>query len=200
MKIDGYKPPKSSFLSVEKDLEIIVDKISKNKRIQRLLYYTTPDALNKPSLTEEQAVELFGKNIKIVPKLYVDKSVLNYIFIKFDNFTMSANNSEFRDNTIEFDIVCHWDQWQLKDLALRPFKIAAEIDSMVNNKYLVGIGDWEFVGCKYISLSDEFAGYCLMYQSWHRDDDQKKMPNPADEARFLEDFKEYTKAEGKGKI
>jgi len=26
------------------------------------------------------------------------------------------------------------------------------------------------------------------------------MPNPADEARFLEDFKEYTKAEGKGKI
>ena len=71
MKIDGYKPPKSSFLSVEKDMEIIIDKISKNKRIQRLLYYTTPDALNRPNLTEEQAMELFGKNIKNVPKLYV---------------------------------------------------------------------------------------------------------------------------------
>ena len=47
MKIEGYQQPKSSFLSVEKDLEIIVDKISKNKRIQRLLYYTTPDALDR---------------------------------------------------------------------------------------------------------------------------------------------------------
>lgn len=200
MKIDGYKPPKSAFLSVEKDLEIIIDKISKNKRIQRLLYYTTPDALDKPSITEEQAMELFGKNIKIVPKLYVDKSVLNYVIINFDNFVTSAENPEFRDNIIEFDIVCHFDQWQLNNLALRPYKIAAEIDSMINNKYLVGIGDIEFLGASQIVLTDEFAGLCLMYQSWHRDDDQKKMPNPADEPRFLEDFKEYTAAEGKGKI
>ena len=195
MKIDGYKPPKSSFLSVEKDMEIIIDKISKNKRIQRLLYYTTPDALNK-----EQAMELFGKNIKIVPKLYVDKSVLNYIIINFDNFVTSGDNPEFRDNIIEFDIICHFDQWQLQDLALRPYKIAAEIDSMINNKYLVGIGDIEFLGASQIVLTDEFAGLCLMYQSWHRDDDQKKMPNPADEPRFLEDFKQYIEAEGKGKI
>ena len=200
MKIDGYKPPKSSFLSVEKDMEIIVDKISKNKRIQRLLYYTTPDALNRPNLTDEQMAELFGKNIKIVPKLYVDKSVLNYIIINFDNFVTSGDNPEFRDNIIEFDIVCHFDQWQLQDLALRPYKIAAEIDSMVNNKYLVGIGDIEFLGASQIVLTDEFAGLCVMYQSWHRDDDQKKMPNPADEPRFLEDFKEYINAEGKGKI
>lgn len=200
MKIDGYKPPKSSFLSVEKNMEILIDKISKNKRIQRLLYYTTPDALDRPNLTDEQMVELFGKNIKIVPKLYVDTNVLNYIVIKFDDFVTSGENPEFRDNIIEFDIVCHFNQWQLQDLALRPYRIAAEIDSMINNKYLVGIGDVEFLGATQIVLSDEFAGLCVMYQSWHRDDDQKKMPNPADEPRFLEDFKEYTKAEGKGKI
>ena len=109
MKIDGYKPPKSSFLSVEKDLEIIVDKVSKNKRIQRLLYYTTPDALNKPNLTDEQAVELFGKNIKIVPKLYVDGTVLAYVIISMDNFVPAAN-PQFRDNVITFDIICHFDQ------------------------------------------------------------------------------------------
>lgn len=200
MKIDGYKPPKSSFLSVEKDMEIIIDKISKNKRIQRLLYYTTPDALNKPNLTEEQAMGLFGKNIKIVPKLYIDKEVLNYIVISFDNYVTSGDNPEFRDNLIEFDIVCHYDQWQLNDLALRPYKIAAEIDSMINNKYLVGIGDIEFFGATQLLVNDEFAGLCVMYQTWHRDDDQKKMPNPADEPRFLEDFKQYIEAEGKGKI
>ncbi|MBR2506920.1 MAG: hypothetical protein IKB70_08515 [Bacilli bacterium] len=55
-----------------------------------------------------------GKNIKIVPKLYVDGSVLNYIIISFDNFTQSGN-PEFRDSIIEFDIICHFDQWHLQD-------------------------------------------------------------------------------------
>ena len=118
----------------------LLDKISKNKRIQRLLYYTTPDALNRPNLTDEQMAELFGKNIKIVPKLYVDKSVLNYIIINFDNFVTSGDNPEFRDNIIEFDIICHFDQWQLQDLALRPYKIAAEIDSMVYDQQLHDLG------------------------------------------------------------
>jgi hypothetical protein len=51
---------------------------------------------------------LFGKNIKQVPKLSVDGSVLNYIIVSFDNFTPSSN-PEFRDNVIEFDIICHFD-------------------------------------------------------------------------------------------
>ena len=34
---------------------------------------------------------------------------------------------------IEFDIICHMDQWTLKDFALRPFKIAAEIDTIFIN-------------------------------------------------------------------
>lgn len=190
MKIDGYKPPKSSFLSVEKDLEIIIDKISKNKRIQRLLYYTTPDALNKSSLTEEQAMELFGKNIKIVPKLYVDKSVLNYIIINFDNFVTSGENPEFRDNIIEFDIICHFDQWQLKDYNLRPYRIAAEIDSMLDKRKLTGIGKIEFLGAKQIVLTDEFAGICLLYQTYHGEEDKKRMPNPIEQADFEELFKQ----------
>jgi len=74
---------------------------------------------------------MFGKEIKNIPKLYIDKSVLNYIIISFDNFVESGN-SEFRDNIIEFDIICHFDQWQLKDYNLRPYRIAAEIDSMLN--------------------------------------------------------------------
>lgn len=78
------------------------------------MYYTTEDALDKPNLTIEQSNMLFGKNIKIVPKLTVDGSVLNYIMINFDNFSTNATNPEFRDNIIEFDIICHFDQWKLK--------------------------------------------------------------------------------------
>ena len=190
MKVQTYTYPKSSFLSLEKDMEIITSTMMKNERLKKLLYYTTKDCMDKPNLTEKQNIELFGKNIKLVPKLYVDGSVENYIIVSFDNFTKNATNPEFRDNIIEFDIICHFDQWQLQDFALRPYKIAGEIDSMFDKKHLTGIGKLEFLGGNQIILNNEFAGLCLMYQAIHGEEDKKFMPNPADEERFQEDWAE----------
>lgn len=193
MKINGVNIPKSSFLSIEKDLEIVVNHLCKNERLKRLLYYTTPDAIDKPNLNDEQMIQLFKKNIKLIPKLYVDGSVLNYVVINFDNFIPNDTNPEFRDNIIEFDIICHYDQWHLKDYQLRPYRIAAEIDSMIDNTHLTGIGRLEFLGANQIILTDEYAGLCLMYTAIHGEEDKKFMPNPNDEERFLKDFQDRTK-------
>ena len=190
MKIDGVKIPKSSFLSIEKDMGIIVDRICDNERLKRLLYYTTPDAMEKPNLTDDQMYELFKKNIRIVPKLKVDNSVLNYLVIKFDNFITNPTNPQFRDNTIEFDIICHYDQWRLKDYQLRPYRIAAELDSMLNDTHLSGIGKLEFSTTGTINMGDEYAGVCLLYRAVHGEEDKKRMLNPIDDEKFLEDFKE----------
>ena len=189
MKIDGYEAPKSSFLSINKDMRLLVDKFLSNERLKKLLFYTTKDALEKPQLSEEESISLFGKQIKLVPKLYVDNSVLTYVIISFDNF-LPSTNPEFRDNLIEFDIVCHFDQWQLKDYNLRPYRIAAEIDSMLDKRKLTGIGKIEFLGAKQIVLTDEFAGICLLYQTYHGEEDKKRMPNPTEQADFEELFKQ----------
>lgn len=182
--------PKSSFLSTEKDMNLIVSSMIKNERLKRLLFHTNRNALNERNLTEDESLSLFGKNIKIVPKLTVDRTVLNYVIISFDNFTPSGN-PEFRDNIIEFDIICHFDQWNLQDFALRPYKIAAEIDSMFNGKHLTGIGELNFLGANQIILTDEFAGLCLMYSAVHGEEDKKFMPNPKDEEQFMEDWKDF---------
>lgn len=188
MKLEGYQMPKSSFLSINKDMQLLVDKFLSNERLKKLLFYTSRDALSKPKLTEDESLSLFGKQIKLVPKLYVDNSVLTYVIISFDNF-IESENPEFRDNIIEFDIICHFDQWQLKDFDLRPYRIAAEIDSMLDKKRLTGIGKIEFLGANQIILTDEFAGLCLMYRTYHGEEDRKFMPNPADEEQFISDFK-----------
>ena len=187
MKIQNYTYPKSSFLSTEKDMSIIVNSIMKNDRLKKMLYYTTRNCLDQPKLDADQTLELFGKNIKIVPKLYIDGSVLNYIIISFDNFTPSGN-PEFRDNIIEFDIICHFDQWQMKDFELRPYKIAAELDAMFNHQRLTGLGELEFLGATQTILTDEYAGLCLMYQSVHGEEDKVNMPNPNDEEEFNANF------------
>ena len=141
------------------------------------------------NLTEDEQSELFKKNIKIVPKLYIDGSVLNYIIINFDNFTPNASNPEFRDNIISFDVICHFDQWELKDsFQLRPYMIAAELDSMFNDKRLTGIGKLEFLGANQLIINEEFAGVSLMYQAIHGEEDKKGQLNPADDAKFEKEF------------
>ena len=188
MKLVEYEEPRSSFLSIEKDLEIITNKILKNERLKRLLYYTTKDALEQNDIGEEASYELFNKNIKIIPKLYIDGSVLNYIIISFDNFVPNATNPEFRDNVISFDIICHFDQWQLKGLQLRPYKIAAELDSMFNGKHLTGIGDLQLLNANQLILNDEFAGFTLTYQAIHGEEDKKNFPNPIENEKFIKEF------------
>ena len=190
MKINNYEPPKSSFLSVEKDLSIITNLMLKNERLKKLLYYTTPDALNRAKITDEQTYNLFGTNIRIVPKLVIDRTIENYVVISFDNFTPNGSNPEFRDHIISFDIICHFDQWYLKDFQLRPYKIAAEIDSIINGKHLAGIGETQFLGANQIIINDEFAGLSLMYSVINGEEDKENMLNPEDNAQFIQEFNE----------
>lgn len=167
----------SSFLSVDKDLSTIIDKTLSSNKLKKLLFYTTGDALEQKDLNEDQSLELINKNIKIIPKIKVDEGVLNYLIIGFDNFTPNGNNPYFRDNVIFFDIICHFDQWQLKDSQLRPFRIAGEIDRLFNNSKLSGIGTLNFMTATQFVLNDEFSGITLMYQAIHGDEDKRNPLN-----------------------
>lgn len=190
MKIDNVKIPESSFLSLEKDASIIMGKMMENERLKKLLFYTTPDCLAQPNLTEDQTSSLFGKQIRIIPRFKIDPDVVNYLLVSFDSFYTNTTNPEFRNNLIYFDIICHYDQWSLRDYKLRPYRIAAEIDSMFNKKKLSGIGELEFAGAAQIRMDDEFAGLTMCYQAIHGGEDKKFMLNPADDKQFIEDFKE----------
>lgn len=180
MKVENYTFPKSSFLSVDKDLSLIVDKILSNNRLKKLLYYNSKDCLERENISAEESLALFGKNILIIPKAPIDPSVLTYIIIRFDTFTPNATNPEFRDNIINFDILCHFDQWDIGDCQLRPYRIAAELDSMLDKKRLTGIGLVEFLGAEQGVLNSEFGGLTLTYYAIHGEEDKKNPLNPAD--------------------
>ena len=182
MKKATYQFPKSSFISIEKDMGTIIDMMLKNNRLKKLLYYNLENCLFQENLTEDQSLELIKDGyIRMVPKLYVDKDVLNYIIISFDNFTPNMTNPEFRDNIISFDIICHFNQWQMPNFQLRPYKIAAEIDTLFNNRHLSGIGELQFLGANQILINDEFGGISLMYSAVHGEDDKINSPNELDQ-------------------
>lgn len=149
------------------------------------------DRLNEGWEQISPTASLFMKNVKLVPKVKVNREVDNYIVITFDNFIGNATNPEFRDNVISFDICCHFDQWYLGDFKLRPYRIAAELDSMLNGQHLSGIGQLEFLGANQIVLNDEFGGLSLHFLAIHGDDD--KIPHPSEPDFVQREFEEMFK-------
>lgn len=166
MKVgETFDKPESSFLIVEKDQKKIVEKLLTNPRLLKLLYYREKDAQTRPALTAEQKLSLIDKEIRIVPKLNVNKECPIFVVITFDNFMPNANNPEFRDCTVNFDILCHPDHWNLGNFQLRPYKIAGEIDAMINKQKFTGIGELQFMGANSLVLNDQLMGMTMMYRS-----------------------------------
>lgn len=176
----------SSFLSCEKDMEEILYKLfirSKphSENLKRLLLIPNKDCLsNKSNEKYKEIVENITINelrekgyIKLEPKIRMPEheELKSYIIISFDNFTQNANNPQFRDCTVTFDIICHIDTWDIGDYQLRPLKICGYIDGLLNNTRLSGIGTFQLLGCSELILNQDLAGYTLMYNAIHGTDD-----------------------------
>ena len=94
------------------------------------------------------------------------------MIISFDNFTPNAENDYYRDCTVNFDIICHTDCWDIGNYRIRPIKIAGYIDGILNNSKLSGIGTFNFIGLNEVVLNEDFSGYSLMYRAVHGNDDK----------------------------
>lgn len=175
----------SSFLSCEKDTELIIKKLFVDSRpycdeLKRLLLINTKDCLDdrtNPVYIEKIQNTSIGDlieqgYIRLKPQIAMgeNQEVMSYLRISYDNFTPTTN-LHYRDCIVMIDILCHIDAWDIGNFRQRPLKIAGYIDGILNDNRLTGIGTLEFVGCNEIVLSENLAGYCLAYRAVHGDDD-----------------------------
>lgn len=182
----------SSFLSVEKDIELILRKLffdnqPYNKQLLRLLVINTKDCLSN-QINQDYINKINNMNlsdlineeyIKLSPKIKMPEheKVKSYIIISFDNFTENANNPEFRDCTISFDIICHTDYWVMDNYQIRPIKIIGYIDGILNRTKLTGIGTLNYIGCNELILDENLSGYTLSYRAIHSSEDKTENLN-----------------------
>lgn len=181
---DLTQPVKSSFLSCEKDINLILQKIfytskSNGMNLKKLLMINTKDCLDNTEYDQEvinvTPLDLKEQGyIRLSPRLEIeeDGDIKNYILINMDQFQTNSNNPQFRDCTITFHIICHSEHWDVGDYRQRPLKIAGCIDAILNNAKLTGIGELNFINCSLLVLSSELSGYSLMYKAIHGSDDR----------------------------
>lgn len=174
-------PLNSSFLSCEKDTEIILRKLFMSSdpfssQLKRLLVVQNKDALDKEydmsNYTVKKLLEEDYINLNPIIKLPEHDQIKSFIGLHFDNFTPNNTNPEFRDCMIQFDIVCHHDYWDLGNFRQRPFKIMGIIDGLLNNTKLTGIGEINFIGASKALFNDDWSAFALTYMAIHGSDDR----------------------------
>lgn len=189
MQRNSLPPIQSSFLSCEKDTELILNRLfidgkQYSRWLKRLLIINNKDCLDKNITKYDDIVDKFSVSdlidkqyIRTTPRLELNEheDVQSYILLNFDNFTTNSVNNQFRDCIINFDIICHTKQWDLNDLRVRPLMIAGYIDGILNLGKLSGVGETVFLGCNELILDQNLAGYTLSYQVVHFSEDDAKL-------------------------
>lgn len=173
MKKNTYEYPKSSLLGMPKDAALIMQRILSNQNVLKLLVYGVKDWQKQPTVSNEMIKEMFEtEQVSAVPKVKIDKKEKTYLRLIYGTMIPNATNPEFRDNTFGIDIICHYDNWDLGDFELRPYRIAGEIDSMLAGTHLTGIGELEFVSATPYIYDEEFAGVSLTYLAIRGNEDR----------------------------
>lgn len=173
MKKNTYEYPKSALLGMPKDAAVIMQKIFSNQDILKLLKYNIRDWRCQPIVTGSDIKEMLeSKQISAVPQIKIDKPEKTYLRLTYGSMVRNASNPEYRDNTFGIDIICHYDNWDLGDFDLRPYRIAGEIDAMLDGSKLSGIGELEFVSVVPCIYDEEFAGVSLTYLAIRGNEDQ----------------------------
>lgn len=173
MKKNTYEYPKSSFLGMPKDTALIMEKILSNRNLLKLIYYTGRDWQEKPNLNAEQIKSLFeSKQISNIPKISVDREKYTYLRLTYDSFTPNQTNDFYKDHIVELKIICHFDDWDLDNYELRPYRIAGELDAMLNKQHLTGIGKLTFIGADQDVYDDEYGGVTLRYLAIRGEEDR----------------------------
>lgn len=175
---------KASFLSSEKDMETIVEKLFVKSKpysdiLKRLLIIDQPNCLDLnqqyQDLINEYSIHRMKEEgyLLLIPRIeaLIHDNFKSHLLIEFDDFTPTSN-TYYRDCTISFTIICPLVKWELDDYKLRHMQIAGYIDGILNNARLSGIGTLQFMGASQIILDEEHGGMILRYTATHGDDDK----------------------------
>lgn len=142
----------------------IMQRLMANQNLVKLLYYTDKDPLSHEDLTKEQLQnEVFGKLIKIVPRVGPKETATSIVSIRITRGRTNVANKDFKDVIISIESFVPLTQWLIKDVNLRPFAIMGEIQRSLVGKKIDGLGKMEGGDFDLNFLTEEISAYEQMF-------------------------------------
>ena len=147
------------------NLQKIVSRLMANKDLVKLLYYTDKDPLSGTALTDAQLKsDVYEKLIKIVPRVGPKETANSLISIRAVRGRLNAENTEFRDITLNIEVFVPLTQWFIKDSNLRPFAIMGEIQKSLCGAKINGLGQISGGDFSINFLTEEISCYEMSFE------------------------------------
>lgn len=142
------------------NLQKVMSRLLANDNLVKLLYYTDPDPLNNNNLSsEEKSSLIFGKLIRIIPRVEAKETANSIIVIRVIDGIKNVENDEFRDISIGVEVFCPLTQFLIKGTNLRIFSIIGEIQTSLCGKTINGLGKMEGGDFSLKFITDDLACY-----------------------------------------
>lgn len=126
---------------IGENLQLIIKRLMANDTLVKYLYYSDPDPLSKPNLTDsEKKTEIFEKLIRITPRVGADETAKSIVIVRAISGINLNENPEFRRVMISVEVITPLSQWKIKSDNLRPYAILGEVQESLDNKTVNGLG------------------------------------------------------------
>ena len=143
----------------------ICKKLFKNENLCRLLVNTDLDPLNKDKHPEQiNGMELFQKNIRVVPLLRDDEQTTeSKIILFYDSGDINSSNSDNENLSFVINVYCPFKEWRITGDDLRPYAIMSEIRKSLQDTRINGLGEIRYEGFELSTLTEEMSAHTMRF-------------------------------------
>ena len=143
----------------------ICKKLFKNENLCRLLVNTDLDPLNIDKHPEQiNGMELFQKNIRVVPLLRDDEQTTeSKIILFYDSGDINSSNSDNENLSFVINVYCPFKEWRITGDDLRPYAIMSEIRKSLQDTRINGLGEIRYEGFELSTLTEEMSAHTMRF-------------------------------------
>ena len=144
----------------------ICKKLLANQNLCKLLINTdiNPLSPNYPDLSDEERMDLFGKNIRPVPLITSeDETTTSKIIVVFSDGDPNDENTSTEDITVLIYVYTPYKEWIIAGDQIRPFALMSEVRKTLQNKRINGLGEIKYNGFTISSLTTETGSYLMRF-------------------------------------
>ena len=151
------------FEEIGRALNKIAQKLNKDKQLCRLLKYMESNPLSSELDDWDDTISLVNTSIRIIPKARLNEVTEPVIVITIPTIELH-DNIDFSSLTVQIDVLCPIDKWQIDDICPRPFKIMQRIYDCLQASKVTGIGTMQFLAAEQSVIYEGVSDNQMVFQ------------------------------------
>jgi hypothetical protein len=109
-------------------------------------------------------MELFQKNIRVVPLLRDDEQTTeSKIILFYDSGDINSSNSDNENLSFVINVYCPFKEWRITGDNLRPYAIMSEIRKSLQDTRINGLGEIRYEGFELSTLTEEMSAHTMRF-------------------------------------